>query len=317
MDLGGQQARRAFVEHQRDRRIDELHRARRAGGIVRGAVRVFAADGSRCSIAVQRFSQLSAGHLCAMRHEPRPLGRPAQIAHQLDRQAERKVETADPGAGTPQHGFELCKRTEALNGREAQCGLLQFSNRNSDRLCAPRGAGEVDAVNPQRNSSRSAVSGVDWWPRAQTRRVRALAICGGSGWMPTWDSAPTTRSTERGTTAMPAPAATQAVMAWYEPYSITRSATTLARPSHASRRRRYEQPVVKASTTRWSMSFGAFTAACPLGVMSTSSSVNTCSLSRPLAVNGSATNAASISPRSTRSTSAPLVPVTSSRRTAG
>src|SRR3954465_8783833 len=174
-----------------------------------------------------------------MRHELRPLGRPAQIAHQLERQAERKVEAADPRARAPKHGCELCKRTEALNGGEAQCGLLQFSNRNSDRLCAPRGAGEVDAVNPQRNSSRSAVSGVDWWPRAQTRRVRALAICGGSGWMPTWDSAPPPRSTERGTAARPAPAARRGVGGGCEPSSMTRAATTLARPSHASRRRRY------------------------------------------------------------------------------
>ena len=49
---------------------------------------------------------------------------------------------------------------------------------------------------------------------------------------------PVARSTDFGTTAMPLPAATQAVIAWYEPYSITRSATTLARPSQASRRRR-------------------------------------------------------------------------------
>ena len=65
----------------------------------------------------------------------------------------------------------------------------------------------------------------------------------------------TRRITARGTTAMPEPAATQATIAWYEPNSITRSGTTFARPSQASRRRRYEQPVANAMTVLWPMSF--------------------------------------------------------------
>jgi hypothetical protein len=38
---------------------------------------------------------------------------------------------------------------------------------------------------------------------------------------------------------MPAPAATHATIAWYEPNSMMRSGITLALPSHASSRRRY------------------------------------------------------------------------------
>jgi hypothetical protein len=56
--------------------------------------------------------------------------------------------------------------------------------------------------------------------------------------MRTSRSGRTARITDFGTTAIPEPAATQATMAWYEPYSMTRSGETRARPSQSSRRRR-------------------------------------------------------------------------------
>src|SRR5438067_585217 len=57
------------------------------------------------------------------------------------------------------------------------------------------------------------------------------------------------------------------------------------------------------------MSCGRTTRRWPFGVMSTSSSVKACWVSRFFSANGSATKAASISPRRTRSTFAPLVPM--------
>src|SRR3990172_6703835 len=80
-------------------------------------------------------------------------------------------------------------------------------------------------------------------------------MSGGNGWVATSFSAWTSRITARGTIAIPEPAATHATIAWYEPNSITRSGTTFALPSHASRRRRYEQPVANAMTVLGPMSF--------------------------------------------------------------
>ena len=70
------------------------------------------------------------------------------------------------------------------------------------------------------------------------------------------DVAKLARITVRGTMAIPAPAATHATIAWYELNSMTCSGTTLASPSHASSRRRYEQPVAKAISVVGPMSLG-------------------------------------------------------------
>jgi hypothetical protein len=68
--------------------------------------------------------------------------------------------------------------------------------------------------------------------------VVEAAISFGRGWMRTSRSGRSARITDLGTTAMPLPAATQATIAWYEPYSMTRSGDTPARPSQLSRRKR-------------------------------------------------------------------------------
>ena len=98
MHAGLEHAPRAFMKHQRDWRIDELHRARRARGIVGGAMRVAAAGLARVAISVERGAELPAIEAAAMRDQRRPVRRPRQIAQQLARQAERKIETADPRA---------------------------------------------------------------------------------------------------------------------------------------------------------------------------------------------------------------------------
>ena len=117
--------------------------------------------------------------------------------------------------------------------------------------------------------------------------------------------------------AIPAPAATQATIAWYELNSMTRSGTALAPPSHASSRRRYEQPVAKAISVVRPMSLGVLILRKVLGVIRTNSSQNTWSPSRSSAVNGSAINAASTSWFMTLAIKAAVVPVTNSSRTSG
>src|SRR6266436_4874030 len=167
----------------------------------------------------------------------------------------------------------------------------------------------------RRTSVRIASSAIDWWPWRQTKNVRAVATAEGNGYIATPDAAKLTRITERGTMAIPDPAATQATMAWYELNSMTRSGTTLAAPSHDSSRRRYEQPVGKAISVVRPMSLGVLILRKLLGVIRTSFSQNTGSPSRSSAANGSATNAASISWFRTLAIKAPVVPVTSSSHT--
>ena len=87
-------------------------------------------------------------------------------------------------------------------------------------------------------SARSASRTIDWWPWRHTRNVRAFAAAAGNEHVATSAAATLTRITERGTTAIPAPAATHATIAWYEPNSSTRSGTTFASPNQLSRRRR-------------------------------------------------------------------------------
>lgn len=149
---GGKQAPRALVEHEGDRRIDELHGARRAGRIVGGAVRVLAAGGPRRAIRVQHAAQFQAVHLCAMPHQGLPARRPAQLAHQLARQAERKIEAADPRPGPLQEGFETREVFYLLNFFNMKGIPIQDSRSDRDRLGLARRAGEVDAVDPQRRS---------------------------------------------------------------------------------------------------------------------------------------------------------------------
>src|ERR1051326_4284323 len=89
----------AFVEHQRDRRIDELHRARRSGGEVGGAMRVLLPCGPLVPIRIENPAKVFSRERSAVRDERSPIPRPAEIAHELARQAEREVEAADPGTG--------------------------------------------------------------------------------------------------------------------------------------------------------------------------------------------------------------------------
>ena len=118
-----QDASRAFMEHERHRRIDELHRARRSRGQVGRAVRVLFADRARRAVVIECLAQLRARQRSAMGHERRPLRRPAEIAHQLARQAEREVEAAHPRAGAREQALEIAERFEALDRFQPERGL--------------------------------------------------------------------------------------------------------------------------------------------------------------------------------------------------
>jgi len=63
---------RPFLEHERHGRIDELHRARRAGRRVGRAVRIALADRARLAIGIQSVPEFQPGHGGAMAHQRRP-----------------------------------------------------------------------------------------------------------------------------------------------------------------------------------------------------------------------------------------------------
>src|SRR5688500_14713546 len=97
-----------------------------------------------------------------MRDQPRPLPRPAEVAHQLARQAERKVEAADPRARPGEERLELREALEMFHLQNRQQIPLEKTACHGDRLCPARGAGEIDAVDPHLSDLRRASSAADW-----------------------------------------------------------------------------------------------------------------------------------------------------------
>src|SRR5688500_4254473 len=97
-----------------------------------------------------------------MRDQPRPVRRPAEVTHQLARQAEGKVEAADPRAWPGEESLEVREAFEMFNLQDRQQIPLEKTACHGDGLGAARGAGEVDAVDLHRSSLRSASSAADW-----------------------------------------------------------------------------------------------------------------------------------------------------------
>ena len=176
-------------------------------------MRIAVARLARIAIGIERFAKRQPVECRAMGEQGGPGSGPAEVSHQLARQTERKIETADPGSGTRQQRFEFRKGSEALDAFELQCILAQDAAGGGDGLGRARRAGEVDAVDPQRSSWRNASSAAERWPARHTSIVFASATLAGSACMATCPSTPVVRSTDFGTTAMPPPAATQAVIA--------------------------------------------------------------------------------------------------------
>src|SRR3954467_9438250 len=146
MDAGSSNSPGAFMEHQRDRRIDELHGAGGAGWLVGGAVRVLRPDRTPGAIAVQGFSKLLPAEGNAMGDELMPGGRPSEIAHQLARHREGKIEAADPRAGAQQQRFERGERFEPFDFLQVKNSPAENPGSGGDGLRLARCAGEIDAV---------------------------------------------------------------------------------------------------------------------------------------------------------------------------
>src|SRR5207237_10761864 len=102
------------------------------------------------AIGVEPVPEFLPSHACAMRDQLLPTLRPGEIAHQLARQAERKIEAADPRAGARKQRLEGLERLQGFYTLEGQRLSVQEARCNCDRLGAPRRAGEVDAVDPHR-----------------------------------------------------------------------------------------------------------------------------------------------------------------------
>src|SRR5690242_8624835 len=124
-------------------------------------MRIAVAGLAGVAVGVEHLAESRAVKARAMGDERRPGSGPAKVAHQLARQAEREIESANPGTGTRQQRFELRKRREALDAFELQCILAQDPAGGGDGLRRARRAGEVDAVDPQRSSWRNASSGAE------------------------------------------------------------------------------------------------------------------------------------------------------------
>jgi hypothetical protein len=137
------------LDELRHRRIDQLHRARRARRAVGRAMRVAAARRASLAIGVQPLPEFQARHRRAMAHERRPRARPAEVAHQLARQAEREVEAAHPGARSREQRLERGERFELFHLLEDERVARQAAQRGGDGLRLARRAGEIDAVDVQ------------------------------------------------------------------------------------------------------------------------------------------------------------------------
>ena len=100
------------------------------------------------AIRIQDRTQFLPRERSAMRDQYRPLRRPAEVAHQLARQAERKVEAADPRPRAREERLERGEVAEALDLLELQGVGLETARRVGDGLRLALGASEVDAVDP-------------------------------------------------------------------------------------------------------------------------------------------------------------------------
>jgi hypothetical protein len=83
-----------------------------------------------------------------MPHQRLPGRRPAEVAHQRLRQAERKVEAAQPRPRALEQRLELTEALQPFQLVDDQGLALEAANRGRNGLRAPRRAGEVDAEDP-------------------------------------------------------------------------------------------------------------------------------------------------------------------------
>src|SRR5919204_771265 len=144
-------------------------------------MRVLATDWARVPIGIKRGAEFEPAYAGAICDEVFPFLRPAEIAHQLARQAERKIEAADPRPRPRKESLEFRECLELFNRLDGERLAARLASGNRNRLPAAGRAGEVDAVDPHFSSSRNASSAAERWPRRHTSIVRAFATLGGRG----------------------------------------------------------------------------------------------------------------------------------------
>ncbi len=127
MHPGREQQRHARMQHVRDRRVDPLHRRRRPGRPVAGAVRELAADGTRVTERGEGAADLFARQRRIVMDQRQPFGGPTQRFDEFSRQAERKIEGTDPVARSAQPGAEIVEGRMRLQGIETHAVPVEGS----------------------------------------------------------------------------------------------------------------------------------------------------------------------------------------------
>ncbi|MDD3675243.1 hypothetical protein [Thauera propionica] len=150
----GQQARRAFQEHQPHRRIHQLQRAVRVRRQIGDAMGVALAHRACFAIGIQRGTEGRFSHAGAVSDQLGPCRWPAQVNDRLTRQAEGKVEGAEPGAGAGEHRLEGGPVSQLLELLEDDGVALESAKCHGDGLGRTGRGGEIDADQRQRKRHR-------------------------------------------------------------------------------------------------------------------------------------------------------------------
>ena len=139
-----QQARRTLQEHQPHRWVHQFERTVRARWQVGGAVCVALAEGPSLAIGVQCTAKSGLAQRFTMAHKLGPVQWPAQVDDRCAWQPERKVESAEPGAGACEQGFKGGPVGQGFDAREFDRLAVEAPDGGRDRLGPPRRRGEVD-----------------------------------------------------------------------------------------------------------------------------------------------------------------------------
>ena len=155
---GAREARRAFEEHQRHRRVHQFDRRMRAGREIGGAMRILAAGRARRAVGVERRAELRAAERRAVRDERRPVRGPAEVVTASRGRPNGKSKPPIHGPGLGEEALE--RRPVGRSGRppRAQARRREASARDRDRLSWPRRGGEIHAEN-RGHSSGGTVRG--------------------------------------------------------------------------------------------------------------------------------------------------------------
>src|SRR5690606_23209356 len=109
-----------------------------------------AARGSRIAVSDEAFTQRGAARRRHDGGDTDEVGRPALGLDERARQAEGKIEDAEPGAGAREEGVEADEVGDAFDPLEAQPAAAGTSGCHDDGLASRGRRGEVDAMEQRR-----------------------------------------------------------------------------------------------------------------------------------------------------------------------